>query len=164
MELGIIRSKIEGCNMAVVVKYNPDDELIADRVKEILPSAHTPEWSGVANILINPQFPDLGSNFATPADEARYWLARIKYLKRVANAVVEMAQAERDIIDQWEAAQQAQREEEAKDFTISFDKLLKAFALVILDEVNVLRNKAGLNERTVVQLKNAVKAKYESLP
>lgn len=148
--------------MSVVVKYNPEDELVIDRLEIIYPSAHTVDWIGVANVLINPPFPG-GPSFDSKADEARYWLARIKYLKRIANAVVEMVQAEKDVIDQWEADQQAQREEEAKDFTISFDKLLKAFALVVLNEVNVLRVEAGLSERTIEQLKNAVKAKYESL-
>ncbi len=137
--------------MAVIVKYNPDDELVIDRLEAIYPSAHTPDWIGVANILISPQFPS-------------GWQTKIKYLKRAANAVVEMAQAEKDIIDQWEAEQQAQKEEEAKDLTISFDRLLKAFALVVLDEINLLRTKAGLAERTIEQLKNAVKVKYESLP
>lgn len=36
---------------------------------------------------------------------------------------------------------------------------IKAFALVVLSEVNILRVSAGLPERTVQQLKDAVKAK-----
>jgi len=133
--------------MSVIVKYNPNDELVPNRVERIYRSAHTPNWSKIANVLINPVIPD----------------AEIKYLKRAGNKVVEMTQAEKYIIDQKEAEEEAQRQEEAKDITISFDKLLKAFALVVLDEVNLLRNKLGLKERTVEQLKDTVKNKYESL-
>lgn len=45
------------------------------------------------------------------------------------------------------------------DFQTRFDPLLKAFALVMLDEINVLRTQAGLPARTVQQLQAAVKAK-----
>lgn len=37
--------------------------------------------------------------------------------------------------------------------------LLRAFALAMLDEVNVLRARAGLPMRTAEQLRNAVKSK-----
>jgi len=49
------------------------------------------------------------------------------------------------------------------DFEMQFDKLLKAFAFVVLDEINILRNKASLAERTVAQLKTAVKNKYDTI-
>lgn len=37
--------------------------------------------------------------------------------------------------------------------------VFKAFALIVLDEVNILRTQAGLSERTVQQLKNAIAAR-----
>lgn len=43
------------------------------------------------------------------------------------------------------------------------EKLQKAFALVVLDEVNILRSAAGLVPRTATQLRNAVLAKYKTL-
>jgi len=49
------------------------------------------------------------------------------------------------------------------DFEMQFDKLLKAFALVVLDEINALRTQAGLATRTVAQLKTAVRNKYGTL-
>ena len=49
------------------------------------------------------------------------------------------------------------------DFEIKFDKLMKAFALVVLDEINALRSQAGLSTRTIAQLKTAVKNKYNTL-
>lgn len=55
-------------------------------------------------------------------------------------------------------------EDHETDFSAKFDKLLKAFALVTLDEINLLRVKAGLAPRTIEQLKSAVRTKYQELP
>jgi hypothetical protein len=41
-------------------------------------------------------------------------------------------------------------------------RVLKAFALVVLDEVNLLRSQHGLVERTAAQLRTAVKSKLKS--
>jgi len=49
------------------------------------------------------------------------------------------------------------------DFEVQFEKLNRAFALVVLDEINNLRVNAALSERTVTQLKTAVRDKYETL-
>ncbi|MFC1808850.1 hypothetical protein ACFL3D_01850 [Candidatus Omnitrophota bacterium] len=49
------------------------------------------------------------------------------------------------------------------DIEKKFDKLLKAFSFVVLDEINILRTQAGLPERTTAQLKTAVKNKYDSM-
>lgn len=45
------------------------------------------------------------------------------------------------------------------DFEQQFDPVLKAFALVVLDEINLLRVNAGLTERTKEQLKQAINSK-----
>jgi len=50
------------------------------------------------------------------------------------------------------------RKTEEADIEQIFDPTLKAFALTVLSEINILRTNAGLPERTVQQLKNAVKA------
>jgi len=56
-----------------------------------------------------------------------------------------------------------QEEDDAKtleaDIEVNFNSTLKAFALVVLSEINTLRANAGLPERTVQQLKSAIKAK-----
>jgi hypothetical protein len=51
----------------------------------------------------------------------------------------------------------AQEIDDAK--TAQAGGLIKAFALVVLSEINILRVGAGLSERTVQQLINAVKDK-----
>lgn len=49
--------------------------------------------------------------------------------------------------------------DEKADIEARFDDTLKAFSLAILDEINILRTTAGLQSRTVAQLKNAIKAR-----
>lgn len=46
---------------------------------------------------------------------------------------------------------------------VDIRKVLKAFALVVLDEVNILRGNDGLADRTVDQLRAAVKNKLKGL-
>lgn len=48
---------------------------------------------------------------------------------------------------------------QAADIEAQFDATLKAFALVMLDEINTLRTAASLPVRTVAQLKTAIKNK-----
>lgn len=55
----------------------------------------------------------------------------------------------------------AQAKEYAPDVyeRVPSKRVLKAFALVVLDEVNILRSAAGLAERTPEQIVSAIKAK-----
>lgn len=85
------------------------------------------------------------------------------YRKIVGDTVQEMNQSEKDAVDQAIADAQAQADENAKDFELVFDKTLKAFALVVLDEINILRGKHSLANRTKSQLNTAVKNKYDTL-
>ena len=48
------------------------------------------------------------------------------------------------------------------DFEGRFDPLLKAFALVVLEEINTLRTQAGLQPRTVAQFKQAIRGRYNA--
>lgn len=75
----------------------------------------------------------------------------------------------------WAALPQARKDAakaaaaaERSDFDARFDKLLKAFALVVLDEINLIRqnvtSNTNLPARTEAQLKAAIKNKYEALP
>jgi hypothetical protein len=113
---------------------------------QLLYSVNTPDYP-TTEWIINP---------VLPACEAIYW-------KIVGDTVQEMTQPEKDAVDAAIAAAAAQAEADAKDITISFEKLLKAFALTVLDEINILRDEHGLAARTVSQLKNAVSNKYDTL-
>jgi len=48
---------------------------------------------------------------------------------------------------------------ELADIQKQFNQTLKAFALVVLDEINILRTEAGLSARTPAQVKTAIKSK-----
>lgn len=66
-----------------------------------------------------------------------------------------MSQAERDAIDAQRLSDQ--KDQEAGRMVVSgFDK---AFALAVLSEINILRVKLGLKERTATQLKDAVRSR-----
>lgn len=137
---------------------------------QYLQSVNTPDYSSI-DWIINPVLPNC---------LAKYW-------KIVGDLVLEMTQEEKDAVDLAEAQAEAQRLEDLKDFIVSFEKLNKAFALVVLDEFNVIRNwiesfktevdnsisladfktrisnLPSMNDRTVDQLKTAVKNKYDEL-
>lgn len=44
---------------------------------------------------------------------------------------------------------------------VQVKRVLKAFALVVLDEINILRQRAGMPERTADQIITAIKAKLK---
>lgn len=59
------------------------------------------------------------------------------------------------------AAQAAGRVVDLYELTLK--RVLKAFALVVLDEINILRQRAGLPLRTAGQIDDAVKNKLKAL-
>ncbi len=88
-----------------------------------------------------------------------------KYWKRVGQAIIEMTQAEKDAVELVIQKIELARLETLKDLDNlinieNYDKLIKSFALVVLDEINILRVKVGLTERTKTQLKSAITSKY----
>lgn len=60
--------------------------------------------------------------------------------------------------DLWRVAQVKQYTPDVFE-RVPLKRVLKAFALVVLDEVNILRAEAGLSERTADQIVSAIKAK-----
>lgn len=58
----------------------------------------------------------------------------------------------------WKAAQQKEYAPDLHEH-LKAKRVLKAFAAVMLDEINILRGAAGLPERTEGQLRQAIKAK-----
>lgn len=59
------------------------------------------------------------------------------------------------------AAQKDGRQVDLYEFTLK--KVLKAFALVTMDEINILRQQAGLPLRTANQIETALKNKLKGL-
>lgn len=134
-------------------------------IQNDIPSAETPKYEPGDYFLVS-DFPEAVTSKKWPGftilSVSILSFAK-KYRKKAGDAIEEMSQAEKAVVDQVEADAAAEAIENAKDITIAFDKLLKSFALVVLDEINNLRQIANLPERTIDQLKTAVKDKYDAI-
>ena len=99
-------------------------------------------------------------NATIPADAANRHYAEMMKLVEAGELTiapyVPPTQAELD------ADQQAQLDG-LNDKVMDGDLALKAFALIVLDEINLLRAGAGLNVRTPAQLKAAHRAKLAAI-
>jgi hypothetical protein len=95
-----------------------------------------------------------------PADAGNRHYAEIMKLVEAGELIiapyVPPTQAELD------ADQQAQLDG-LNEKVMGGDLALKAFALIVLDEINILRSAAGLEPRTPAQLKTAHRAKLGSI-
>jgi len=122
---------------------------------EYLESVNTPDYSEVDWL----HDPDVS---ALESVERKYW-------KVVDDEVLEMSQAEKDAVDAAiYAAQLAAAVSEAKDLVDAaqkwkgvFERAYRALVMVTLSEINILRVEAGLSERTVAQVKAAIKAQID---
>ncbi len=109
--------------------------------KQYLTSGNTPDYPLVDWI----HSPNLS---AVSGFDSKYWVI-------IGDSVTLMTQSERDAVDLSES-------ESTKDNIagmIDSDPYSKAFALVMLDEINILRSEHGLGNRTKPQLKTAVRSK-----
>lgn len=80
----------------------------------------------------------------------KYWLIAAFPL----DAVSLMSQAERDLVDENELSDSR---DEVMQQLEDLEDLLRAVVLIIMDEINLLREENGWAERTVQQLKNAIR-------
>jgi hypothetical protein len=71
--------------MSVIIVYDPADVTVAGRVTNCYHSAHTPDYDGVSDKLVNPDLSALS--------------VAQKYWKHSAGSIIEMSQAEKDDID-----------------------------------------------------------------
>ena len=110
--------------------------------KEFRRSANTPDYP-IGDWIINPDMS------AVKGKPSKYWVISGDAVTLMDRAAMDLiyAQEESDALD--EIADQLER---AK----SFDK---AFALILLDEINILRAKHGMNPRTPRQFRNALRRK-----
>lgn len=133
------------------------DELATPQhVTQVLISVHTPDYSSRTDVVINPDLSLLEG------------IVPRKFWKHEAGAIVEWTQAEKDAKAAADAAAQAAAEaarlvnirtEAAaglNEFEVS-PLLLRAFADIIKDEFNILRALHGLPDRTLAQLRTAIK-------
>ena len=77
-----------------------------------------------------------------------------RYLTLTGDTLAEMSQSEKDAVDA--AALVAARDSAVAQLQQQED-ILRAFMLIVLDEINALRTAAGLAERTELQLRAAIR-------
>ena len=93
--------------------------------------------------------PDLSAVIGQPT---KYWII-------TGDVVSLMSLAERDAVD---AADLSNTRDGKANQLDRVEDILRAFALVVLDEINNLRSQHSLPPRTIAQLKNAVRGKLGS--
>ena len=110
--------------------------------KRYLRSVNTPDYP-VVDWIINP---DLS---AVVGFDARYW-------EISGDTVSLMDQAARDAVD---AAALSATKDAVADELDAQTTVMRAFAEVVVDEINILRAQHSLPDRTLAQLKTAVRGK-----
>lgn len=110
--------------------------------KQYFQSVNTPDYPTI-DWIINP---DLS---AVTGFDSKYWII-------TGDVVTLMSQAERDAVD-------AADLEAARDGIVNIldgtEEILRAFASVMVDEINILRANHSLPDRTLAQLKTAIRNK-----
>jgi len=106
-----------------------------------VPEADLPE--PVGNYI---EEPDLAAVTGWPT---KYWII-------TGDVVTLMDQAARDVVDAAEL--EASRDSEAAQLD-NVEAVLRAFMLIVLDEINILRGQHSLPNRTVQQLRAAIRAR-----
>jgi hypothetical protein len=115
--------------------------------KEFKASVHTPNFSSV-EWIINP---DLSVVQGQPK---KYWMIN-------GDVVTLASPAEQTVIDDAFAATQAARAKEEEKNRFDNERLLKAFAELVMDQFNVLRSIEGLPDLTFAQLRTAIRDKID---
>lgn len=84
------------------------------------------------------------------------------YWTITGDLVSEMSPAEKAVVD---AAIVAAREAELldEDKRKIDDKVLRAFAEIVMEEINILRRRESLPDRTFAQLRNAIRNRIDTL-
>jgi hypothetical protein len=113
--------------------------------KSYVVSVNTPEFS-VGEWIHNP---DLS---AVVGFSSKYWVV-------TGDVVTLMDQAARDAVD---AAEVESRRDQVVAQLDQVEDVLRAFMLVVMDEINLLRGQHALADRTVAQLRSAIRGKLGS--
>ena len=113
--------------------------------KQLIASANTPDYP-IAQWIIEP---DLS---AVSGFSSKYWTI-------TGDSVTLMSTSQRDTVDAADLS--AARDAQAAQLD-AIESEVRAFALVVLDEINTLRTALSLPTRTIAQLKTAVRNKLGS--
>ena len=100
--------------------------------------------------------PEPEANYVMDPDESAIAGWPSKYWILTGDIFTLMDQAARDAVD---AAEDIARLDNIADELDQTQSIMKAFAEVVLDEINILRGEHALTPRTLAQLKAAVRGK-----
>lgn len=103
--------------------------------------------------------PESSSNYIQDPDLSTVGFFPSRYWIITGDTVSLMDQTARDVVDA--ALATASKDGLAAQYDLSHPNLTRALAEVMLDEFNVLRVRAGLNARTLSQLKTAIRSKLD---
>ena len=84
------------------------------------------------------------------------------YWKETSGVFSEMTLTEKGVKDAEIVAANADRDRRTAKHRIDDERVLRAFAEVVLDEINILRGQHGLTARTLSQLVTAIKGKIDA--
>ncbi len=84
------------------------------------------------------------------------------YWKEISGVFSEMTLAEKNIKNAQIAAANIIRDKSIAKWRISNERVLRAFAEVVMDEINILRSEHNLIDRTLSQLVTAIKNKIDA--
>lgn len=84
------------------------------------------------------------------------------YWKETGGVFSEMTLTEKGVKDAQIAAADADRDRRIAKRRIDNERMLRAFAEVVMDEINILRGQHGLADRTMSQLVTAIKGKIDA--
>lgn len=113
--------------------------------KQYLRSVNTPDYPLIDWIIE----PDMS---AVTGYANKYWVI-------TGDIVSLMSLTERDAVD---AAELSSERDDKADWIDKSETYTRAMALVVLDEINILRNQHGLSLRTIPQMKTALRAKMDT--
>lgn len=108
--------------------------------------------------IASADLPEAQANYIEEPDLSAVEGQPVKYWNISGDTVSLLDQASRDAVDAAELS--AQRDATADEIDTP-ESYSKAFALVVLDEINLLRSNAGLSTRTAQHLKTAVRNKLD---
>ena len=125
---------------------------VTNRVLQYLKSVHTPDYSSRGDAIVNPDVSGLSA-------DKQYWI-------HSGGSIREMTASEKQAVDDADNAQAVvdRRGEANKQLDTQDGQVIRAFAEVVMDEINILRDlqKPVLPPRTLIQLKNAIKNKIDN--
>jgi len=84
------------------------------------------------------------------------------YWKETSGVFSAMTLTEKGVKDAEIVAANADRDRRTAKYRIDDERVLRAFAEVVLDEINILRGQHGLTARTLSQLVTAIKGKIDA--